>query len=214
MGRREIETFLTDLATRQCVSASTQNQALAAILFLYRDVLRVELPWLDDVVRAKRSVRIPVVLSRAEVRALLDEIDGVPYLMASLLYGSGLRLLECARLRVKDIDFARGELIIRDGKGKRDRRTMLPSRLIEPLADQLLCAKRQHDEDIERGGGHVVLPGAFARKAPSASREWVWQWVFPATRTYVVPSLGLRRRHHLHETVVQRAVKRGLGVPT
>jgi integron integrase len=207
MGAPEVTAFLTALAVERRVSAATQNQALAALLFLYKVVLEVELPWLDEIVRAKRPVRLPVVLTRDEVREVLGRVEGTPALVAKLLYGTGLRLLEALQLRVKDVDFGRREILVRDGKGGRDRRTMLPASLCDPLARHLEHARAQHDRDLKCGAGWVEVPGALARKYPGAGREWPWQWVFPATRIYVVRDGGERRRHHLHETVVQRAVR-------
>jgi integron integrase len=180
---------------------------LSAILFLYRDVLEQDLPWLDDIVRSKRAVRLPVVLTREEVRAVLQRMSGVPRLMAILLYGAGLRLLECARLRVKDVDFARNQITVRAGKGDKDRVTMLPAAVKDALAKHLELVKRQHELDLAHGAGWVELPWALARKYPNAGREWPWQWVFPATRIYVNQSTGQHRRHHLHESVLQRAVR-------
>ncbi|MBI4881352.1 MAG: integron integrase [Planctomycetes bacterium] len=216
LGAEHVTAFLSSLATRERVSASTQNQALAALLFLYREVLGLDLPWLDDVVRAKGAVRLPVVLTREEVRAVLGKIDGVPRLMATLLYGCGLRLLECCRLRVKDVDFARNQITVRAGKGNRDRATMLPRAVKPALASQLEGARLQHQQDLETGAGYVELPGGLARKLLSAGREWPWQWVFPATRIYVDRLTGERRRHHLHETVLQHAVRSAVlaaGIP-
>jgi len=206
MGAPEVTRFLSSLAIEGRVAASTQNQALSALLFLYRHVLYQDLPWLDDVVRARRPKHLPIVLSRDEVRALVRELDGTPRLMATLLYGSGLRLLECCRLRVQDIDFAANQIIVRDGKGAKDRVTVLPAVAKAALSQHLQLAKRQHDTDLAHGAGWVELPWALARKYPNAGREWPWQWVFPATRFYVDRVTGERRRHHLHETVVQRAV--------
>jgi integrase len=185
------------------------------VLFLYRAVLGVELPWLDDVVRAKRPQLLPVVLTRDEVRAVLQRLDGVPRLMAVLLYGAGLRLLECCRLRVKDIDFATNQIVIRDGKGRKDRVTMLPAAVKPGLVAHIQRVREQHQTDVRHGAGWVELPGALARKYPDAGRDWAWQWVFPATRIYVHGLTGQRRRHHLHESVLQRAVKdavRGVGI--
>jgi integron integrase len=207
MGDSEVTQFLTNLATRRRVSASTQNQALAALLFLYRSVLRQDLPWLEGVVRAKVPLRVPVVLSRREVAAILKRLRGTVWLMASLMYGSGLRLMECARLRVKDVDVPRREITVRDGKGQKDRVTVLPAKLAAPLAEHLRRVRMRHEADMRNGAGYVELPFALARKYPNAAREWGWQWVFPATRIYVDPESSRRRRHHLHETVVQRAVK-------
>jgi integron integrase len=188
------------------VAASTQNQVLSALLFLYRYVLHQDLPWLDDVVRVRRPKHLPIVLTRDEVRAVISKLDGTPRLMAALLYGSGLRLLECARLRVQDVDFAMNQIIVRDGKGAQDRVTVLPSVVKEPLTRHLLRVKRQHEADLASGAGWVELPWALARKYPSAGREWPWQWAFPATRFYFDRVTGQRRRHHLHESVLQRAV--------
>jgi len=172
MGAPEITKFLSSLAVEGDVAASTQNQALSALLFLYRDVLEQDLPWLDDVVRAKRPARLPVVLTRDEVRTLLLQMHGVPRLMAMLLYGAGLRLLECAHLRVKDVDFARNQLVVRSGKGDKDRVTMLPAVVKAELARHLEAVKQQHEMDLRHGAGWVELPSALARKYPNAGREW------------------------------------------
>ncbi|HVS12579.1 MAG TPA: integron integrase [Thermoanaerobaculia bacterium] len=208
MGAPEVTSFLSSLATQRQVSASTQNQALSALLFLYRHVLELDLPWLDQVVRARRPQRLPVVLTRSEVLSLLAQLQGTTWLMASLLYGSGLRLMECARLRVKDLDLERREITVREGKGRKDRRTMLPAPLLEPLRSHLSEVRRLHRADLAQGAGSVALPQALARKLPGAPWEWPWQWVFPATRQYRDRESGQRRRHHLHESVLQRAVKR------
>ena len=207
MGEGEITAFLSHLAVKKRVSASTQNQALSAILFLYRDVLKMDLEWLDGFVRAQQPRRLPTVLTRDEVRAVLDQMHGTPWLMASLLYGAGLRLLECARLRVKDVDFELREIVVRDGKGRKDRITLLPIGLKRPLHEHLVRVRLQHERDLLTGRGLVTLPDALRRKYPSASREWAWHWVFPATRFYIDSETGERRRHHLHESVLQRAVK-------
>lgn len=207
LGPAEITAFLSHLATRRRVAASTQNQALSALLFLYRAVLDVDVPWLDDLVRAKRPPRLPTVLARDEVRAVLDGLVGMPRLMTMLLYGAGLRLMECARLRVKDVDFARAQLVVRAGKGNRDRVTMLPASLHAPLTAHLARVRRLHERDLARGWGWVELPAAFGRKSPGAGRALAWQWVFPATRVYCDRTTGERRRHHFHETAVQRAVR-------
>jgi integron integrase len=183
MGAAEVTAFLTSLALHSKVAASTQNQALSALLFLYREVLGGELPWLDDVVRAKRPLHLPVVLTRDEVRAVLQRLDGVPWLMTILLYGAGLRLLECCRLRVKDVDFAMHQITIRDGKGSKDRRTMLPAAVKTELVAHLERVREQHQADLRHGAGWVELPGALMRKYPNAGRDWGWQWVFPATRS-------------------------------
>ena len=207
MGEPEVTRFLSSLATAGRVSASTQNQALSALLFLYGEVLGRKLDWLQDVVRARKPIRLPVVLSRQEVDAILSRLNGVCWLMASLLYGAGLRLMECARLRVKDVDFERGEITVRDGKGQKDRVTLLPRALRQPLLDHLRRVRVLHGKDLARGRGRVALPGALALKYPNAALEWGWQWVFPATRFYYDSSDRLWHRHHLHESVLQRAVK-------
>lgn len=215
MGALEVEAFLTALATQGNVAPATQGQALSALLFLYREVLGIELPWMDEIRRAKRPQRLPVVLSRPEVDAMLGELDGVHWLMASLLYGSGLRLMECARLRVQDVDFDRHEIVVRQGKGGKDRRTMLPVRLVEPLQAQLRDAARIHQRDLAAGFGEVWLPHALARKYVGAAREWGWQYVFPARTRGEDPRDGAMRRHHLDESGLQRAVKaavRGSGI--
>ena len=215
LGASEVTVFLSSLADRG-VSASTQNQALSALAFLFEVVLGQRLTWMNEIVRAQRPVRLPVVLSRTEVASLLARLHGTVWLMASLMYGSGLRLLECAELRIKDVNFDRGELTVRDGKGGKDRVTMLPSALRGPLLGHLERVKRQHDEDLAAGRGTVALPGALRAKYPNAPREWAWQWVFPATRFYIDPGTRERRRHHLHESVLQRAVKdavRAAGIP-
>jgi len=207
MGGAEVTRFLTALAVDDRVAASTQNQALSALLFLYRDVLALDLPWLDSVVRARRPERLPVVLSRAEVRALLQRLDGVPRLMGMLLYGAGLRVLECCRLRVQDVDFASNQITVRSGKGDKDRVTMLPGLVKTDLARHLAAVRAQHEDDLARGAGWVELPTALLRKYPNAGREWAWQWVFPATSLYRDRLTGQLRRHHLHESVLQKAVK-------
>jgi len=203
-----VEAFLTRLATRDHVAASTQNQALSALLFLYREVLGVDLPWMENVVRARRPQRLPVVLSRAQVGQLLGLLAGREALMAGLLYGSGLRLMECARLRVKDVDLERNELTVRNGKGGKDRMTVLPAALREPLARQLAGVRQLHARDLAAGLGRVHLPHALARKYPNAATEPGWQYVFPATRISVDPRDGVRRRHHIDEKVLQAAVRR------
>jgi integron integrase len=206
LGEREVTAFVSSLAMRG-VSASTQNQALSAIAFLYQVVLDARLPWMSAIVRARRPVRLPVVLSRQEVTALLSRLKGPVWLMASLMYGAGLRLLECASLRVKDLDFDRGEITIRGGKGDKDRVTMLPAALKRPLADHLARVREQHMRDLVAGRGSVELPTALGTKFSNAATEWGWQWVFPATRFYRDRATGQWRRHHLHESAVQRAVK-------
>ncbi len=188
------------------MAPATQNQAVAALLFLYRTVLERDLPWLDRMVRSQLPRRLPSVLSRSEVKAVLDELDGTVRLMAVLLYGSGLRLLQCARLRVKDLDMDGGRLFIRGGKGGVDRVTVAPKSVRPDLEEHLTRVSRLHQADLRRGAGWVALPGAFSRKSPEAGREWPWQWVFPATRIHIHQPTRQHRRHHLHETVLQRAV--------
>jgi integron integrase len=207
LGPDDVTRFLTDLALRHRVAPATQNQALAALLFLYRHVLALDLPWLDGLVRAKRNPRLPVVLTPDEVRSVLDQMTGVPALMARTLYGTGLRLLECCHLRIKDIDLHALRVTVRAGKGDRDRTTLLPRSLVPALRDHLEQVRNQHTADLAAGAGHVELPHRLRTKLPNASREWPWQWVFPATRIYREPATGERRRHHLHETVLQRAVR-------
>jgi len=206
LGAEELTAFLSDLAERRRVSAATQGQALAALLFLYRQVLEVDLPWLDGVVRAPVRRRLPVVLSRDEVRALIRHLDGPVQLAAGLLYGSGLRLMETLTLRVKDLDFDRCEIRVREGKGNKDRVTVLPRSLVADLRRHLADVSAQHERDLGEGAGWVWLPHALDRKFPQAGREWTWQWVFPATRLHRDRDSGKPMRHHLHETVVQRAV--------
>ena len=207
MGAPEINAFLSHLAVDNNVAASTQNQALCAILFLYKQVLDQDPGRLEGVVRAKKPVRLPVVFTVEEVQAILVLLQGTVWLMASLLYGSGLRLMECARLRVKDIDFQYRQLLVRDGKGQKDRVTMLPSRVIEPLKQHLARVKTIHEEDLGAGLGAVYLPFASEKKYPNAAIEWGWQYVFPASKISIAPRSGKKRRHHIDETILQKAVK-------
>jgi integron integrase len=209
LGASEVRDFLTALADRRKLSASSQTQALSALIFLYRDVLGRELAETGAIVRAKQPTRLPVVLSHDEVRALLDRLEGSPRLVCALLYGSGLRLLEALELRVKDLDLPRAEILVRRAKGAKDRVTMLPAALREDLQAHLERVRRLHRRDLDQGGGKAPLPNAFERKAPSAARAWGWQYVFPAHRRYQDPD-GELRRHHLHESVVQRAVRRAV----
>ncbi|WP_222566155.1 integron integrase [Novilysobacter antarcticus] len=207
MGEREVEWFLTRLAVHGKVAASTQNQALSALLFLYREVLGQDLPWMENIRRAKRPERLPVVLTVEEVARLLAQMSGVHHLMASLLYGSGIRLMECVRLRVQDIDFVRREILVRRGKGGKDRRTMLPARAVAALQTHLVQTRMLHEGDLAVGHGSVWLPGALARKYPNAAREWIWQYVFPSRLRSVDPRSGIVRRHHVDEKNLQRAVR-------
>ncbi|RYG35745.1 MAG: integron integrase [Burkholderiales bacterium] len=208
MGQREVEAFLTRLAVEGGVAASTQNQALSALLFLYREVLRVGLDWSEEVVRAKRARKLPVVLSREEVRMLLTQLDGRAWLLASVLYGTGMRLMECLRLRVKDVDFSRGEITVRDGKGGKDRRTVLPRSLVEPLQVEVERVRVLHGADVAAGFGAVWLPHALARKYVNGPRELGWQYVFPAMRRSLDPRDDTERRHHVDAEFVSRALKR------
>ena len=210
MGAEEVNAFLSHLAVDRNVSASTQAQALSALVFLYRHVLDDPLPWLDDIVRATRPRKLPVVLSREEVRSLIDGMRGTARLVAEILYGGGLRLLEALRLRVKDVDFAARLLVVREGKGAKDRRTMLPESLEKPLRAQIEWVRRIHRQDLAAGHGEVWLPDAVERKFTGASRELAWQYLFPASRLSVDPRGRAERRHHLDESAVQRAVKEAL----
>ncbi len=214
LGPSDVTRFLSSLAVDANVSASTQNQALAAIVFLYRDVLNMPVGWLNALVRAKRPGRVPVVFTRDEVRKLFAQLQGrgggAATLVIELLYGSGMRLVEALQLRIKDVDFGANEITVRGGKGDRDRRTMLPKRVQGALLSHLAEVRVQHERDVAAGAGWVALPGALGLKYPNAGREWGWQWVFPAGRGYEDPATHQRRRHHLHETVVQRAFKEAL----
>lgn len=207
MGADEIRAYLSHLAVEGHVAASTQNVALSAILFLYRHVLHLEIPFIENIEYAQRPQRVPVVFTRAEVQAILSRLSGVQLLIASLLYGTGMRLMECLQLRVKDLDFTYLQITIRDGKGEKDRVTMLPSSLVEPLQRQLQTTRALHQRDLAEGFGAVYLPYALERKYPNASREWGWQYVFPAEKRSIDPRSGVTRRHHLLEDSVQRAVK-------
>ena len=210
MAEEEVAEFLTHLARDLNVAASTQNQALSALLFLYKEVLRHEIGWLEKVERAKKPPKLPVVLSRGEVKQIFGRLHGVPKLMAGLLYGSGLRLMECVRLRVKDIDFELAQITVRDAKGGKDRVTMLPLNLSESLRRHLLRVKAQHEQDLEDGFGTVHLPFALARKLPKAAREWPWQYAFPSSRLSIDPRSGEKRRHHIAEGLLQSALKRAV----
>lgn len=207
MGEVEIRAYISHLAVNEGISASTQTVALSALLFLYRDVLKKDLPYVSNIERARKPKRLPVVFSRDEVNRLLAHLEGLHWLLAGLLYGSGLRLMECLRLRVKDIDFTYGQVTVRDGKGEKDRITMLPTKLKQPLMRHLQKVKILHDEDLAAGFGEVFLPYALARKYPNAPKQWGWQYIFPSTTRSVDPHSGKERRHHLSDSAVQKAVK-------
>jgi integron integrase len=207
MSEGNIGHFLSSLASNRRVSASTQNQALNAMLFLYRDVLEKQIGYVNGVVRAKNPRRLPVVLTKEEVRVILARLEGTDWIMTILLYGAGLRLMECLRLRVKDLDFASNEIRVRGGKGDQDRVTMLPATVKSPLRQHLERVKAQYEADIRNGYDGVSLPNALARKYPNAPKEWGWQWVFPASKLYQDRQTGEQKRHHLHESVLQRAVR-------
>jgi integron integrase len=207
MAEPEVNSFLTHLAVKENVSASTQTQALSALLFLYRHVIGQEIGELGNLIRARKSRSLPVVLTRDEVRAVLAHLDGDKWLVASLLYGSGLRLMECLRLRVQDVDLSRNEITVRDGKGGKDRVTMLPLSVKPALLEQLRCAKAVHERDVAEGWGRVELPAALDRKYPNAAADWRWQWVFPQERRWKNAKTGEQGRHHVHETIIQRALK-------
>ncbi len=210
LGAAEVEAFLTHLAVAGNVAAATQNQAKSALLFLYREVLETELPWLDNVERARTPKRLPVVLTREEVQGVLGRLTGTHWLIASLLYGAGLRIMEGLRLRVKDVEFSRREILVRDGKGFKDRVTMLPAALAAPLAEHLERVKALHGRDLAAGRGAVYLPYALERKHPRAARDWAWQYVFPSANLSADPRTGIERRHHLQDQAVQRAMRQAV----
>lgn len=210
MGAPEVEAFLTHLAVQGKVAASTQNQAKAALLFLYREVLEQDLPWLQNVEQAKAPKRLPVVLTEAEAQAVLSRLEGTHWLVAGLLYGSGLRIMEALRLRVKDVEFARGEVLVREGKGFKDRVTMLPAALAEPLKTHLTKVRALHEQDTAEGFGEVYLPYALDRKYPNAARDWGWQYVFPSRNRSVDPRSGRVRRHHVQDQAIQRAIRQAV----
>lgn len=210
MGAAEIEAFLTHLAVAGKVSASTLNQALSALLFLYKEILSIDLPWLNEIVRAKQPQRLPTVLTRTEVQAILVRMSGTYGLMANLLYGTGMRLMECVRLRVKDVDFERREILIRDGKGAKDRITMLPESLADPLQAHLLHRRTLFNDDSRLGKASVYLPDALARKYPNAATDWAWQYIFPSGSFSIDPRSGTERRHHIDEKLLQRAMKKAV----
>jgi integron integrase len=208
MGGEEVTAFLTQLATVRNVAAATQNQALAALLFLYKEVLGIELPWLDGIHHAKRPRRLPVVLTKSEMRALLASMDGTHGLMASLMYGTGMRLMECLALRVKDVDLERREITIRQGKGGKDRRTVLPTTLIDPMRSHLARVREVFAADRAAQVPGVELPGSYGRKNPNAGKMWGWHWVFPQARLSIDPRSGIRRRHHVYEQTFSRSLSR------
>ncbi len=210
MGEREVSEFLTYLAVKGKVAASTQNQALCAILFLYKEVLKQELGWMENVERAKKRKRIPVVFTKEEARRILAQLEGTKWLMANLLYGSGLRLMECIRLRVKDADFSYNQIIVRDSKGNADRVTIFPDSLKKPLTSHLKKVRTLHEQDLQEGFGRVFLPFALAKKYPNADRQWGWQYVFPAAQRSIDPRSGLERRHHVMGRVLQRSVNKAI----
>ena len=210
MGAQELTAFLSDLAIQRNVAASTQNQALNAILFLYRDVLQITLPWLNDVQRAKKPQRLPLVLTRRETSVLLAHLEGTAWLMAAIIYGGGLRLLECLRLRVKDVDFHYKQILIRDAKGQKDRVTVLAGNVIDPLRSHLARVRVLHGRDLQEGYGRVYLPHALSRKYPNADRDWGWQYVFPSKRRSCDPRSGIERRYHAPEDALQRAVRQAV----
>jgi len=211
MGEPEINAFLTHLAVKERVSASTQNQALSAILFLYRHVLNRKIGDLGEVIRARKPRHLPVVMTREEVKLVLGHLKGDRWLMANLMYGTGLRLRECLRLRVQDVDFAANQIIVRDGKGFKDRITMLPNVIKRPLLEHLEIIKKIHERDLAEGYGRVQMPYALSRKYPNAGKEWIWQWVFPQENRWVNPQTGQRGRHHVDESLLQKAVKAAVG---
>ena len=210
MGAEDIETFLTHLAVEGNVAAATQNQAKSALLFLYREVLQIELPWLDNITQAKVPKRLPVVLTVKEVQSVLSNLNGTHALVSNLLYGGGLRLMEAVRLRVKDVDFARHEILVREGKGFKDRVTMLPEAIVAPLKAHMAKVKALHLEDLAEGAGEVYLPFALDKKYANAAREWGWQYIFPSKNLSIDPRSGKTRRHHIDEKGVQRAVKQAV----
>ena len=210
MDAKEIELFLTDLAVIGRVSASTQNQAKSALLFLYKEVLAIDLPWLGNIESAKTPKHLPLVLTEDEVRNVLRRLDGTVGLMIRLIYGAGMRIMECQRLRVKDVEFSRREILIREGKGFKDRVTMLPQALALPLQQHLVRIKQLHDADLAAGFGEAWLPYALERKYPNAGREWGWQYIFPSSKRSIAPRSGIVRRHHADEKSIQRAMRQAV----
>jgi integron integrase len=210
MREDEIRAYLSHLAVDRNVAASTQNVALAALLFLYRDVLKIKLERIEDIERARRPSRVPVVFTKPEVSLIIQNLSGIYFLIAGLMYGSGLRLMECLRLRIKDIDFSYNQVWVRHGKGAKDRVTPLPATLKEPLRKHLMRVKLLHQQDLQEGFGRVELPYALDRKMPNADREWIWQYIFPASKRSVDPRTGIERRHHMHDSAIQRAIQRAV----
>jgi len=208
MGKLEVEAFLSYLATDKHVAASTQNQALSAILFLYKKVLNIEIDWIDNVVRAKRPKYLPVILSPDELKMLISAMDGTYQLLAKILYGSGLRIMEALRLRVQDVNFDYEQIIVRSGKGNKDRVTVLPSNIVDDLKEQLTKSRHLHNKDLEEGYGEVYLPFALSRKYPRAGREWIWQYIFPSSKRSLDPESNIIRRHHLYHQNFSRAIKK------
>jgi len=210
LGAAEVEAFLSHLAVERSVSASTQNQAKSALLFLYKEVLQMELPWLDNVTQAKVPKRLPVVMTQNEVKSVLARLDGTVWLICSLLYGSGLRIMECLRLRVKDVDFERCEILVREGKGFKDRITMLPASLVQPLKQQFERVKILHGDDLLKGYGDVFMPMSLDKKYPKAGKAWGWQYIFPSRNMSVDPRSGMVGRHHADDKTIQRAMKKAV----
>ena len=210
MSEAEIRQFISHLAVEGGITASTQTVALSALLFLYRDVLKIELNYVANIERARKPKRLPTVFTRAETKRIFANLEGTQWLIAGLLYGSGLRLMECLRLRLKDVDFTYGQLTVRDGKGEKDRITMLPAKLKEPLMRHLQRVKALHEDDLAAGYGEVFLPYALARKYPTAPKQWGWQYVFPAPKRSLDPRSGRERRHHFSEDAVQKAFKKAV----
>ncbi|MBN1474250.1 MAG: integron integrase [Syntrophaceae bacterium] len=207
MAEPEINAFLTNLAVKEHVSASTQNQALCAIIFLYKYVLDRKIGDIGEVIRAKKSVRLPVVMTKSEVKAILENLKDDKWIIAYLMYGAGLRLMECLRLRIQDLDFSKNQIIVRSGKGDKDRITMFPESVKKPLIEHLSKVKKIHESDIANGFGRVLLPDALTRKYPNASKKWCWQWVFPQNTLWHNKKTGEHGRHHIHETIIQKLVK-------
>jgi integron integrase len=210
LGEAEVRDYLRHLVVDLNVAAATQNQALHAILFVFREVLHLDIPWVGSIERSSKEPRLPIVFTKDEVKAILAQLKGEKWIMASLLYGSGLRLIECLRLRVKDLDFTNKLIVVREGKGRKERITMLPQNLNMPLQQHLKVVKELHKNDLQEGFGNVYLPYALERKYPNAGREWKWQYIFPSAKRSIDPRSGIQRRHHLHESILQRSVKEAM----